>query len=103
MGTKTTRLGWPQLSCEWSSVDFCVFAGFFLFVCFLRLHPWQTEVPKLRVKSELQLLGYTTAIGGPDLSCICDLHHSSQHRWILNSLSKARDRTHVLVDTSQVH
>jgi len=29
----------------------------------------------------------------PDLSCICDLHHSSQQRWILNPLSEARDRT----------
>ena len=37
------------------------------------------------------------------LSCICDLHHSSQQCWILNPLSEGKDRTHVLMDTSQVH
>ena len=30
------------------------------------------------------------------------LHHSSQQRWILNPLRKARDQTHVLMDASQV-
>ena len=29
-----------------------------------------------------------------DLSRVCDLHHSSRQYWILNPLSKARDRTH---------
>ena len=31
----------------------------------------------------------------------CDLHHSSQQRRI-NPLSKARDRTCILMDTSQI-
>ena len=35
-------------------------------------------------------------------SHICSLHHSSQQCWILNPLSKARDRTCVLMDTSWV-
>ena len=35
--------------------------------------------------------------------CLCDLHYSSQQHWILNPLSEARDRTHILMDTSQVH
>ena len=35
---------------------------------------------------------YATAIATPDPSCICDLYHSSQQRWILNLLSKARDQ-----------
>ena len=34
--------------------------------------------------------------------CICDLHHSSWQRWILNPLNEARDQTGVLMDTSQV-
>ena len=38
----------------------------------------------------------------PDPSCICHLHHSSWQRQILNALSKARDRTGILMDTSQV-
>ena len=42
----------------------------------------------------------TTAM--PDLSHVCNLHHNSWQHWILDSLSKARDRTHVLMDTSQV-
>ena len=43
------------------------------------------EVPKLGVKTELQLPAYTIAIATAtlDLSCICDLHHSSQQCWIL--------------------
>ena len=27
----------------------------------------------------------------PDLSCVCDLHHSSRQHQILNPLSEARD------------
>ena len=60
------------------------------------------EVPRLGVKLELQLLAYTTATMR-DTSCICDLHHSSQQRQILNPLSKDRDRTRVLMDTSPDH
>ena len=55
------------------------------------------EVPRLGVKSELQVPVYTTATARRDLGCICDLHHSSQQRRILNSLSEARDRTHSLM------
>ena len=36
-------------------------------------------------------------------SCVYDLHHSSRQRQILNSLSKAQDRTSVLMDPSQIH
>ena len=35
------------------------------------------EVLRLGVESELQLLAYTIVIAMPDLSHICDLHHSS--------------------------
>ena len=34
---------------------------------------------------------------------VCNLHHISQQCWILNPLSKNRDRTRVLMDTSWVH
>ena len=53
------------------------------------------EVPRLGVESELWLLVYTTAtaIATPDLSCICNLHHSSWRRRILNPLHEARVRT----------
>ena len=41
------------------------------------------EVPRLGVESELQLLAYTTATAMLDLSCVCDLHHSSQQCRVL--------------------
>ena len=42
------------------------------------------EVPSLGVESELDLLAYTTAASMPDPSCLCDPHHSSWQRQILN-------------------
>ena len=60
------------------------------------------EAPRLGVKLELQLLAYTTATAMPAPSCICDLHHCSWQRWILNPLSEARDGTCVLMDASRV-
>ena len=47
-------------------------------------------------------LAYATATATLDLSLVFDLHHSSRQLHILNPLSKARDRTCVLVDASQV-
>ena len=61
------------------------FLVFCFFVCvFLGPHLWHMEVPRLGIKLELQLLAYTTAIATQDPSRVCDLHHSSQQRWILN-------------------
>ena len=60
------------------------------------------EVLRLEVESELQLPAYAPVIAMPNPGCICDIHCSSSQRQILNPLSEARDRTHVLMDTSQV-
>ena len=57
------------------------------------------EVPRLGVKLELQLQAYTTAMATLHLICICELHNSLQQCWILNIVSKARDQTHILMDT----
>ena len=46
----------------------------YLLICFLGLNLQHMEVPRLGVKSELQLLAYTTAIATPDPSGVCDLH-----------------------------
>jgi len=75
---------------------------FFFFFVFLWLHLRHMKVPRLGVKSELWPLAYTTATAMPDPSRIWDLHHSSQQRQILSPLSKAKDRTCVLMDASQI-
>ena len=78
------------------------FYFYFIFV-FLEPYLWHTEVLRLGVELELQLQAYTTTTATLDPSCICDRPHSSQQCQILNPLSEARDRTHVLMDTSQIH
>jgi len=71
-----------------------------VFFVFLGPHPQHMEVPRLGVESELQLPAYATAM--PDPSHICDLHHKSWQRQILNPLSEARDWTHNLMVPSQI-
>ena len=66
------------------------------------LYLWHREVPRLGVKWELQLLAYATATAMPDLSRICNPHHSSWQQRILNALSEANGGTCILMDTSQV-
>ena len=77
---------------------FFFFSPFF----FLGLHLQHKEVPRLGVELELQLPAYTTARAMQDLSRICNLCHSSRQRKLLNPLSGARDRTHILLVTSWV-
>ena len=88
-----------------------------MFIClfFLRLPPRHMDVPKLGDESKLQLPACTTATATwlrirccHELWCrspnrVCDLHHSSWQHLILNPMSKARDRTCILMDPSQVH
>ena len=75
--------------CHPISTNYDLFAVVCLFFVFLGPHLWSMEVPRL-----------ATAISG--LSHVCNLHHSSQQDWVLNPLSKAKDQTCVLMDTSQV-
>ena len=72
----------------------------FFFFSFLGPHLRHTEVPRLGV--ELKLQQPATARATLDPSRIYHLYHSSQQCWILNPLSRARDETSVLMDTSQV-
>ena len=76
---------------------------YFIFV-FLGPHLRHMEVPRLGVSSELLLPAYTTTIATRDPSCVCDPYHSlwQWQRWIFNPLSKARDRTYNLIDTSWI-
>ena len=52
--------------------------------------------------ANLQLPAYTTSTAMADLSLVCDLRYSSWQRQILNPLSKVRDGTCILVDTSRI-
>ena len=74
----------------WHTVENSLAISFSFFV-FLGWHPWHMKVSRLGVQSELQPLAYATAKATQDPSRVCDLHHNSQQRRILNPLSKARD------------
>ena len=73
-----------------------------IFFSFLGLHLQHMEISRLGVESELQLPAYTTASATRDLTCVCNLHHSSWQWQNLNPLRKARDGTFILMVTSQV-
>ena len=69
---------------------------------FLGTHLWHMEFSRQGVQLELQLLAYSTATAMPDLSRICDLHSSSWQCWVPDTLSEARDKTHIFMDTTQI-
>ena len=77
--------------------------GFFVFLPFLGPNPRHIKVPRLEVQSEVEPLAYATATTTPNLSHVCNLHHSSQLLQILNPLSKARDQTCNLMVPGQIH
>ena len=77
--------------------------GFSLFVCFLLFMATPSAYGSSQARD---LIGGTAASlyhshsnagSGP----ICNPHHSSLQCQILNLLSEARDRTHILMDTSR--
>ena len=82
---------------------FIVFVKFVLL--FLGPNLQHMEVPRLGVELELHLSAPAPATATQDVSCICDLPHSSKlmATQILNPQSKARDWTDILMNTSQVH
>ena len=75
------------------------FSFFFSFLSFFRAAPSSCGSSQAKV----QLLAFATATAMQNPNHIFDLHHSSRQCWILKPLSKARDQTQVLMDTSQVH
>ena len=87
----------------WIMAQRVTLISLYFFFCFLGPHWWHMEVPRLGVKSELQLLpAYNTATATSDSVLIYDLHHSSGQLWILNPLMEARDRTCVLMVPSWI-
>ena len=74
----------------------------FYYFYFIVPHLWQMEIPGLGFEPEMQLPAYITDTAMDDLSCICDIHHSSRQHWILKPQNKGRDWTHILIDNSWV-
>ena len=84
---------------------FSVLTFFFFFFFFLLFRAAPTACigfQGLGLKSELQLLAYTTATATWDMSHICSLHHSSRQHRIPNPLSRARDRIRNLMVPCQI-
>ena len=97
------KLALAQCSFRVISVfSYFLFFSFCLFLSFLGPLLWHKEVPRLGVESELQPPAYSTATATRDQSHVCDPHHSSQQHRILNPLSKARERTHILMVPSRI-
>ena len=94
------------MSAHTASFFFFFFLSFFLLLVLLLLFlgplPRHMEVPRLGVESELQPPACARATATQDPSCICNLHHSSRQRRILNPLSKGRDRTRNLMVPSRI-
>ena len=86
--------------CPHSSYSITLMLIFLSF--FFRAAPAAYGGSQARDESELQLPAYTPVTETRDLSHVCDLHHSSGQRRILNTRTEARDRIRVLIDTSGV-
>ena len=80
-GTVTTVRGWNPDACgsreEAKGLGLRKRFDLFIYFVFLGPHLQHMEVPRLGVKSELQLQAYTTATATWNPSHIYDLHHSS--------------------------
>ena len=75
----------------------------FFFSFYLLGHAQHVEVSRLGVKVGATAAGLHHRHSNAKTNLVCDLYHSSRQHWILNPLSKARDPTHVLMDTNLVH
>ena len=75
---------------------------FLLFFFFQWPHQQHMEVTRLEAELELQPVAYATTTATQDVSCVWNLHHSSQQRLIFNPLNKARDPTFILMDAGQI-
>ena len=84
---QTAQMAWVFWVIHYSNPLLQIFFFFFFFS--LGLHLQHMEVPRLRVKSELQMPACTTAAATPDLSFISNLRHSLQQCWILSILTGA--------------
>ena len=84
----------------------CLFhqtGDFFSSSFFFNGHSYTILSSQAKGRIRAEAAGLFHSHSNTDPSCICNLHHSSQQGQILNPLSEARDRTHILMmRTSQV-
>ena len=74
-----------------------------LFVCFLfRVTPTAYESSQAKGWIRAAAASCRVLPATQDLSRVCDLHHRSQQRRILNPLSEARDWTYVPMDACEI-
>ena len=85
--------------CVCVCVCVCTFVCLFVFVFVFQGCLWHMESPRLGAKS---FPADTTATAMSDLSQVCDLHHSSWQRQMLNPLNEARDQTCILMVPSWI-
>ena len=84
-------------------ISFLFFLSFFFFLLF-RASLMAYGGPQARGRIGTVATGlHTTATAMQDSSLVCDLHHTSRQCRIPNPLSKARDGTRNLVNTSRIH
>ena len=69
---------WRMYLSQYTCFYFTMAQYFFFFFVILGSHPQHMEVPRLGVKSKLQLQAHTSATATHYPSHICDIHHSSQ-------------------------
>ena len=83
---------------------FINFMFFFGFVLLFRVAPAAcgSSQARGRIRATAAGLHHGHSNARSEPHHICNVHHSSRQRWIFNPLSEARDRTHILMDPSQV-
>jgi len=101
-GGQSWRLDQLRGSSATGAMCFESFIFFFSFCYFFGPLPRHMEVPRLGVESELWPPAYARATAMRDPSRVCDLHHSSWQRRIVNPLSKGRVRTRNLMVPSRI-
>ena len=84
-------------------IDFCsnLFPSFLL--CLFRDTPMAFGGSQARGPIGAVAASHAPATATWDPSHVCDLDHSSQQSQIPNPLREARDRAHILMDTSKIH
>ena len=75
---------------------------FLFFFCFLGSNLRHMEVPGLEGLIRAVAVGLSHSHSNPGFEPLMHLHHSSRQCWILNPLSKARDRTRNLMVPSWI-